>query len=294
MKILVTGAAGFLGACIAEYGAKAGHNVVATARDHLPDSMKGLKNLEFHKCDLVETIPIGEDYDLIVHCAASIPSREPNSDLLFDNNLNMGKSVVGCARNCSSPTLINMSSMSAFGPIYEKKVTETTITNPKDSYGKSKLLVEGLVRDWCVETGSAGVSLRLPGMVGGRSHANFMSNLAEQLIKKKPVIVTNPDGFFNNIVYGYDLARFVVDRAKNIPSGYRLLTIASDETLLVREAAERVAVVAGASPDLIKYEISEIKPFEIGFDEIRALGYQPSSVKSSIDRFVHDKLALFR
>tara|TARA_B100000886_G_scaffold339370_1_gene304647 strand:- start:2262 stop:3146 length:885 start_codon:yes stop_codon:yes gene_type:complete len=294
LRILVTGAAGFLGACITEQGVKAGHSVVAIARSKLPYFLNDLKNLEFQKCDLVNTIPNGQDYDLIVHCAASIPSREPNPDLLFDYNVKMGKSVVSCARNCSSTTIINMSSMSAFGPINEEEVNEKTPTNPQDAYGKSKLLVEGFIRDWCSETGGVGVSMRLPGMVGGRSHANFMSNLAEQLIRKEPVVVTNPDGFFNNIVYGYDLAQFVIDRVKNIPSGYKTLTIASDNALLVREAAERVATAAGASPDLINYKLSKTKPFMIRFDEIRALGYQPASVESSIDRFVNDKNALLR
>jgi len=292
MNVLVTGAAGFLGACIAERGAQAGHNVWAVARGGLPDFLSKLQNIECLTCDLAGATPNAKKLDLIIHCAAAIPSREPDPEKVYSHNLAMGEAIIRCARQSAAPVIVNMSSMSAFGPLDGGEVTETTPANPQDPYGKAKLAVEGLIEDWSRETGGAAVSMRLPGMVGARSHANFMSGLAEKLIRRETVRAVNPDGRFNNIVYGYDLAAFLIERAGGFPEGHKVLTIAADEIVSVREAVERVAEAAAAPLDLISFDTAPRQPFIIRFEEIQALGYRPASVVGSIDRFVRDKRAL--
>lgn len=290
MTFLVTGAAGFLGACVAERAAQAGHDVIAVSRGPLPSSLTILKKITHLECDLVTgEMPVG-DLAVIIHCAASIPSRENDDSKLYADNVAMGKTILRALSMSPDAVLVNMSSMSVYGPVDGGVVDESTPVNPQDSYGRAKLAVERLIDDSVAnDPARKAVSLRLPGMVGARSHANFMSNMADALLRGESARVFNPNGLFNNIVYGYDLAEFLADSLSAIPAGHEPLTIAASDIITVREAATHAAAAAGVPADRLDFQTGDRQPFTIGFARIRSLGYRPASVLTSVERFVRDK-----
>lgn len=289
-RALVTGAGGFLGACVVERLAQAGWSVGAVARaDRLPEALRVYRTVDHVRTDLTDKPLPGAPVDLIVHCAAAIPHRVVDDDKVHGDNIAMGETVLAAAR-ATGAVLINMSSMSAFGPIDGGDVAEDTPAVPRDAYGKAKLETERRIATAAAEDARLrAVSLRLPGMVGARSYGNFMSGLAETLIAGERARVLNPDGWFNNIVYGYDLAEFIADRGLDLPVGHRVLTIAAETALPVREAARIVAETAGANLEAVDFEDAPRKPFLIRFEGIKALGYRPASVAASLERFVRDK-----
>ena len=152
-KILVTGAAGFLGSHLSEKLQNLGYKVIGI------DSLIGgnlnnlPKNLEFHKldcCDFKKLNKIMKDVDLIYHCAAtaheglSVFSPVENTK----NNYLATVSVIAAAINNKAKRIIYCSSMARYGS-QPTPFTEDMQAKPVDPYGISKVAGEDVLKSLC-------------------------------------------------------------------------------------------------------------------------------------------------
>ncbi len=146
MKILVTGASGFVGSHIADRLLAAGHEVRALVRAN--SSLKWLhdKRIELvtgNMLDIDSLRPAVEHVDAIVHVAGVTAAK--NKEGFYDGNLLPTRNVIEAARRFN-PTLsrfIFCSSQTAAGPSLDgQPVTELTPPHPITTYGKSKRAAE--------------------------------------------------------------------------------------------------------------------------------------------------------
>ena len=198
LKILVTGAAGFLGSHLCEKLQNLHHKVIGIDNllggtlDNLP------KNLEFHKidcCDLLKLNKIMKNVDVVYHCAAtaheglSVFSPVENTK----NNYLATVSVITAGINNKVNRIIYCSSMARYGS-QATPFTEDMQPRPVDPYGISKVAGEEVLKSLCNLNNIEWVIAVPHNIIGPKQkyddpYRNVVSIMLNRLLQnKKPII----------------------------------------------------------------------------------------------------------
>lgn len=180
MKILVTGAAGFIGSHVAERLSKEGYTVegVDNFSNYYAVSLKQLNAealekscIAVHKLDLRDPealSSLAKDFDFIVHCAAQPGISAASSfEDYFSNNVIATNNLLGFSKeNENLRHFFNISTSSIYG--LEATFPETVAPKPASWYGVSKLAGEQLVMAESRAGNLQASSLRLFSVYGPR------------------------------------------------------------------------------------------------------------------------------
>jgi UDP-glucose 4-epimerase len=288
ISVVVTGAGGFVGGELIRALAAQGHAVTAIVRRPATDGTFP-RTVTIRQGDLTVAGSLPEKFDCLIHCAAEIPARCPDPQVLFRRNVGAVGQACAAALRARARSVVFMSSMSVYGTISVPEVTEDLPSFDADAYGRSKIEGEGLLAA-AVDRGlPSGLVLRLPGTVGRGSHDNFLSEALRKVRAGEPIVGRHPDALFNNVVYIGDLARFLNAWIRAPQPGYTVTNLAACEPISIREVYAALFAAAGR-PERISYDTSGKAPFLISTARASALGYRPSTVKQSITAFVRDNL----
>lgn len=186
MKILVTGAVGFIGSHTAERLISLGHEVIGVdnfspyysvkLKQLNADTLieKGVKiiNHDLRNADLKSVLPL--DIDYIFHFAAQ-PGISTSSTFedYFTNNIIATKNLVDYALDCKDLKLfVNIGTSSIYG--LEATFPESIAPKPASHYGVTKLAAEQLVLQKSRELLFKSCSLRLYSVIGPRERPEKM------------------------------------------------------------------------------------------------------------------------
>ena len=181
MKILITGASGFIGSFIVEEALKRGFETWAavrksSSREYLQDER--IKFIELNlssKEQLVEQLK-GKDFDYVVH-AAGVTKCLNKADFRRINTEGT-KNLVDALMETWMPLrrLVFVSSLSVFGAIREQQpyeeIRETDTPQPNTAYGRSKLEAEQYLES--LGTRVPYIILRPTGVYGPKEKDYFM------------------------------------------------------------------------------------------------------------------------
>ncbi len=161
MRVLVTGAAGFIGSTTAEMLVDLGHEVVA-----LDNLVRGRKDNVPLKATFIEG-DCGDDrlirslgaFDACIHFAARIEPAESMStpEVFFANNVSQTFTMLEALIETGTPKVVFSSSCAVYGNQVEMPIDEERTTNPQSPYGESKLMVEQGLR-WMAQRGRIALS----------------------------------------------------------------------------------------------------------------------------------------
>ncbi len=151
MKILITGATGFIGGFIVDEALRHEMDVWvavrnSSSRKYLTDSRINFICLDLSCEKQLKQQLAGKDFDYVVH-AAGVTKCLQKEDF-FRVNTEGTISLVNAIRSIGMPLkrFIYVSSLSVFGPIREqmpyKEIKETDTPHPNTAYGQSKLKSE--------------------------------------------------------------------------------------------------------------------------------------------------------
>lgn len=145
MKILVTGAAGFLGSWVADSLHDLGHEVVGL--DNLVGGSEENVSRTYRKADILcpkEVIAACGGCDTVYHCAAlayeGLSVFSPR--MIVDNIVTGTVNVAVCAINAGVKRFVNCSSMARYGNAQPPFIEDHTAAIPEDPYGLAKLCAE--------------------------------------------------------------------------------------------------------------------------------------------------------
>ncbi|MCA6441440.1 MAG: NAD-dependent epimerase/dehydratase family protein [Chitinophagaceae bacterium] len=203
MKVLITGGSGFLGGEIVnKFRATSGFEVKLLGRNSNSDYQYDLR-----ECNA----KITEKFDIVVHVAGkahSIPKSEKDKQAFYDVNVKGTIRLLELLENTPPKSIVFISTVAVYGRLSGANLTEDTPLNAKDAYGKSKIMAEKYLRDWCTERNIQCVIFRLPLVIGRDAPGNLRSMV--QAIRKGYYFNIEGGVARKSMVMASDVARAVV------------------------------------------------------------------------------------
>ena len=221
MKVLITGATGFVGKNILAHLAKK-NKIIAACYKLKKNYSKKVKYIKFNEKNLDKLYNI----DAVIHCAASTPPKYTQIKC-YQNNQKIDDIVFSFAKKKHVKKLIYLSSMSIYGTNKRRVVKESDFSKNLDLYGLSKLKSEKKLLKISKKNIKSIMILRLSAILGEGCHSTFLSNLMNRFSKKQSVIIHNKDDLFNSCLHINDLSRFIEQNLANFKNNYDIVNIAS-------------------------------------------------------------------
>lgn len=154
MKILITGAGGFIGQLLAEQLLNDGHTLVLTDifEPPVPAAVHNQKNAKCIKADIYENAQsvLSADLDCIyVFHGIMSAGSEADFDLGYRVNLYSTLNLLEAVRKtCQGVRLIYASSCAVYGQPLPDMPSEATMPTPSGSYGTQKMMLEYAINDY--------------------------------------------------------------------------------------------------------------------------------------------------
>ena len=213
MKILLTGASGFLGKTILTAFNKSTEIItLGRSRDAIIN------------CDLSDQIPILPIVEIVIHAAgkAHVVPKNEEERMDFDkvNVQGTHNLLMALEKNLSLKKIVFISSVAVYGLIKGKDIKEDAPLNATDAYGNSKIAAEKLIVDWCVARDIDYYILRLPLIAGKNAPGNLGAMVKG--IKSGKYFSIGKAIATKSIVLDKDIAEFV--KTIKGPSGIYNLT----------------------------------------------------------------------
>jgi len=303
MKILITGAAGFIGSHLAERLAQAGHEVIGVDcfTDYYDQALKRrnaavveaagcrLAELDLVTADLSEVV---DGVEVVYHAAAQpgISDNVPFSRYLR-NNIEATYRLLEALKPVSSLQLfVNIGTSSIYG--LDATEPETAAPQPASYYGVTKLTAEQLALAYHRDRGFPACSLRLYSVYGARERPDKLYPRLIRSILEGTAFPLYEDAFSHSRSFTYvgdivDAFVAVIER-RDACMG-EIINIGSDQQMMTKEAVETVETIMGKKAQF------EMRPRR-GGDQLRThamidkartlLGFEPKTAFA--DGIVHE------
>jgi nucleoside-diphosphate-sugar epimerase len=202
MRVLVTGAAGFIGSHLSEALIAGGHDVVGLdafipyyprpLKERNLAGLRGAPGFTFHEVDL-RTAPIEpliDGVDAVVHLAAmpGLVRSWTDFDLYLTCNVAATSRLLDACRARDVPRFIHISTSSVYG--LDAIGDEDMPTTPVSPYGVTKLAAEHLVMAYVQNFGFPAAILRYFSIYGPRQRPDMAYQIfTEALSEGRPITV---------------------------------------------------------------------------------------------------------
>jgi len=206
MKILITGCKGQLGNEL--------QNIIKRGKSEISEISENIRNsevialdvdvLDITKLDQVKKILNDLKPDVVINCAAAtnVDGCEGNEEFAFKVN-SIGPRNLAMACEKINAKLVQVSTDYVFSGVGNKTLTEYDLTAPYSSYGKTKLLGEKYVQEFC----SKSFIVRTAWLYGYVGH-NFVYTIMKLGKEKDMIKVVNDQR--GNPTHANDLAYHIL------------------------------------------------------------------------------------
>ncbi len=307
-KVLVTGAAGFIGSTLVERLLAEGRELVGldSFDPYYPEEQK-LRNLalaldhqafRLERCDIRDAERVGrlfadEAFEGVVHLAALAgvrPSLERPA-AYADVNVHGTAVVLEAATRCGSPRIVFASSSSVYGEREQGPFLETDpVERPISPYAATKRAGELVAHTFHHAHGLAVTCARIFTAYGPRQRPDLaVRKFAERMRRGDPLPIYGDGSSLRDFTFVDDLADGLL-RALDTDLGFAILNLGAGRQVSVLEIVKRLEEELGVSAriDWLPRQIGDVSRTWADVTAAReALGYAPRvGFEEGIARFV--------
>lgn len=235
MNYLVTGAAGFIGAAVAERLIREGHSVTTVDNlftgyeEHVPDGCRFIKGNDYDPQVIKKAFD--QKYDAIIHIAGQSSGEVSFEDPVYDLQTNTQSTLLLLknAKEIGCRQFVYASTMSTYGDHNPPVCAEETDLLPKSFYAVGKIASEHYMRIYANEFGMNCTALRFFNVYGiGQNMKNLKQGMASiflaMAIKDHHITVKGSKDRFRDFVYIDDIVDAVL-RASKRTEGYDVFNV---------------------------------------------------------------------
>ena len=315
MKILVTGAAGFIGFYVSQCLLQRGDTVVGidnlndyydpSLKDDRLNILKQHADFTFHKMDLadrsaIETLFKENDCDAVIHLAAQAGVRYSldNPHAYMDSNIIGHLNVLeGCRHSGSIKRLVYASSSSVYGGNDKKPFSvEDRVDNPVSLYAATKKSNELMSYCYSHLYGIEAVGLRFFTVYGpwGRPDMAYFK-FAKMMKEGKAIPIYNNGQMKRDFTYIDDIVAGIVaaiDRDLSFDEGevkHRVYNLGNNQAETLMDYVETLETALGmtAEKEMLPMQPGDVvETYADITDTQRDLGYKPTtSIKQGLEKF---------
>lgn len=247
MRVLITGATGFIGRTLSNEMLKQGFDLTITARKEcdFPNNVK--KFIIRDLSDQINWIPILKNIDCVIHLAAKAHVTNSNKILTLDNFYKINtKATINLANQAAISNVqrfVFISSIGVNGDKNNNSFTEEDTPNPKEPYAISKLNAELELFEISQESDLEVVVIRPPLVYGANAPGNF-----GRLMKwaNSMSILPLPLGAVKNsrsLISIDNLINFIILCTIHVKAANELFLICDDEDISTTELLKKIKMI---------------------------------------------------
>lgn len=260
MKVMVTGAGGFVGTAVVASALSAGHEVVALIRPSGKAQRLaglGVAVVPLNLADADEVAAAMRHYrpDAVVHSAWSgVANATRNDRSQIDENLTIALALVDGAIASGVEKFVGIGSQAEYG-LLSGKIRETALPAPNSLYGAAKVAVQVLAAQLCAEAGVAFAWLRLFSAYGPGDNPNWLiPSIIEQMLDGNRPRTTEGRQLWDYLYVDDvgDAVRAVLES----PDATGVFNLGSGQPVPVRQIVEQIRDAAWPGSDLVFGEIA--------------------------------------
>lgn len=259
MRVLITGARGFVGSSLAENAIRKGYEVLGIGRSAQPPP-DWYGNYAWADVALTDLAPIinGFEPDLVVHCAGSasvMSSLASPLDDLRATVLTLANMLDGIRRSKLRPVLVFPSSAAVYGNPAHLPVREDEPCRPISPYGFHKVAAEMLVHEYRTCYSLPAVICRIFSLLGERQRRLLLWDLYQQFVGPAAEVVIQGTGdesrdFIHIDELGDTLLEFR-RQVESLPAENCIVNVASGVETRIKTVALLVKEILGSNKPLV-------------------------------------------
>jgi nucleoside-diphosphate-sugar epimerase len=276
MRILVTGAAGFLAGSLIPELQKRGHSVrglVLPSGDSTWLDGRGVAVFRGDVCDPSTLAPAMSGVDAVFHLAAAIGTRRPLREY-HAVNVTGTENVCRAALEAGVTRLVHVSTTSVYQQGLGEPVSEDVPLRPlPDPYPLTKAAGDLLVQRMMAEHGLPACIIRTSTVYGPGDHLNF-ERIADRLVAGNAVIVGSGRNAVP-FVYVTDVVQALLLALDRDEAAGRIYNITDDDCPTQEELLTAIAAEVGARPPRIRIPYSVLYGAGYVAERIAALTHSP-------------------
>lgn len=300
MRVLVTGAAGFIGSHMVDRLLAAGHSVVgfdnfSTGQRRFLENALANPDFVLHEADLLDRqslVPAMQGVDLVVHLAANADVRfgteHPRRDL--DQNTIATWNVLETMRERGCRRIVFSSTGSIYG---EPAIFPTPETCPfpvqTSLYGASKLAAEGLIQAYCEGFGMQAYIFRFVSILGERYSHGHVFDFYRQLAEHPDRLEVLGDGHQKkSYLYVQDCIDAIFTALERAAEKVNIFNLGTDEYCEANDSIGWICSYLSLRPT-IDYAggkrgwIGDSPFIHLDCSKIRSLGWRPNlSIREAV------------
>lgn len=297
MRVLVTGAAGFIGSNLCDRLLDSGHEVIALDNfdeyysEHikLSNISKALKHKNYHffRTDILDKDKLNDIFrelkpQKVIHLAAMAGVRASfeNPEKFYNVNVEGTKNILEFTKNCYAKQFIFSSSSSVYGDRdedYFKEDFQNLIQ--KSPYAKTKFLCESLVEEFSNDSGILAICLRLFTVYGRRQRPDLaICKFIKLMEENKPLPVFGDGSMMRDYTHISDVLQGISCAMEYENTRYEIINLGSNHPISLWDMIKTLETVTGKKPQ-IQYDeasLGDVKKTCASLDKAKLLlGYIP-------------------
>ncbi len=290
MRVMVTGASGFIGRAVVGRLLAGGHTVRVLT--HTAGGRDGIESACGDLRDRASLEPALAGVDAVVHLAAVARVRESFERPLHYYEVNAGGTVNLLAAASGPLRVVFVSTGTVYGAPLSQPITEDFPRAPSNPYAASKAAAEDVVA-WTARSGLIGATtLRVFNAAGGgdRDGTRLITRAVDAAAGGPPLTVFGDGSAVRDFVHVDDIASAAVLALEHTEVGRHDVFNVGATAACVRDVVDSVERVTGRQVPLVRAPAHEGEVAELRADTRRlrrALGWEPK--RSALDDLVRDQ-----